>query len=208
MDRLEFDEWDEQRKRRRAERETRRAERREASGEGNPASPREGRKEKVLHTRISEHLDDALRNAAGELRVPVSNLVRNVLEDVFDVVEAVTGNVEDLVEDLIEEAGHVREHFGRRRRVHSEARPKPAPPRPVDVDVDVDVEVEVERESAVPAEDRREFPEVVGWQPLVLNAEQRCADCGRDLMRGDRAVMGVGPSPAVWLCRECLDARR
>ncbi len=208
MERHDFDEWDEQRKRRREERETRRAERRQASGEENPASPREGRKEKVLHTRISEHLDDALRNAAGELRVPVSNLVRNVLEDVFDVVETVTENVEELVEDLMEEASHVRERFGRRRRVHGEARPRPARPRPVDVDVNVDVDRDAARQSAVPAEDRPEFPDVLGWQPLVLNAEQRCADCGRDLIRGDRAVMGVGPSPAVWLCPECLDARR
>ena len=38
--------------------------------------------------------------------------------------------------------------------------------------------------------ERQEFANVVGWQPLVLNAEQRCADCGRDLRRGDRAFLG------------------
>jgi predicted transcriptional regulator len=65
---------------------------------------RRQRKERVLHTRVSDELDEALQDAARRLRVPVSNLVRNVLEDVFDVVEAVTENVGELVEDVVEEA--------------------------------------------------------------------------------------------------------
>src|SRR5262249_62114204 len=68
------------------------------------------RKERVLHTRVSEELDEALQDAARRLRVPVSNLVRNVLEDVFDAVEAVSANVGELVEDVVEEA----QDFGRR----------------------------------------------------------------------------------------------
>jgi hypothetical protein len=51
------------------------------------------RKERVLHTRISEDLHDALHRAAEELRVPVSNLVRNVLEDVTKVVDGVSESV-------------------------------------------------------------------------------------------------------------------
>src|SRR5262245_51667348 len=71
---------------------------------------RRHRKERVLHTRVSDELDEALQDAARRLRVPVSNLVRNVLEDVFDVVEAVTENMGELVEDVVEEA----QDFGRR----------------------------------------------------------------------------------------------
>ena len=55
------------------------------------------RKERVLHTRISEQLSEDIRQMADELRVPVSNLVRNVLEEAFAVVETVTDNVGDLV---------------------------------------------------------------------------------------------------------------
>jgi len=47
-----------------------------------------GRKERVLHARIPESLDDAIRAAASELGISVSNLVRNVLANTVEVVEA------------------------------------------------------------------------------------------------------------------------
>ena len=53
------------------------------------------RKERVLHTRISEDLAEDLRKIAEDLRVPVSNVVRNVLEEAFSMVETVTENVGD-----------------------------------------------------------------------------------------------------------------
>jgi hypothetical protein len=55
-----------------------------------------GRQERWLHTRISEGLEDALKREAKRRRLPVSLLVRNVLEGAFD-----------LVEDLVEEGLHV-----------------------------------------------------------------------------------------------------
>jgi len=146
------------------------------------------RKERVLHTRISERLDETLRRAADELRVPVSNLVRNVLEDAFVVVETVAENVGELVDDVIEEAGRVRGEFQRRARRHGHyRRSHRAPVREV----------------------RPEFSEVMGWQPLILNAEQHCADCGRELRRGERGYLGMraeGQS-RTYLCRSCLLAR-
>ena len=45
------------------------------------------RQERWLHTRISEHLDDALKREARRRRLPVSLLVRNVLEGALDLVE-------------------------------------------------------------------------------------------------------------------------
>ncbi|MEN8181118.1 MAG: hypothetical protein ABFS46_01135, partial [Myxococcota bacterium] len=67
------------REERRREREALRAQRRRAREERR----RHGRKERVLHTRVSDRLADDIREVADELRVPVSNLVRNVLEDAF-----------------------------------------------------------------------------------------------------------------------------
>lgn len=178
MGKDEFDRWEETRRQRRAERKERRR--------GRDAE----RKEHVLHTRISDQLDDALRRASDELRVPVSNLVRNVLEDVFSVVEKVTENVGDLLDDLMDEAGRVRsEHSGRRsRRTPSAAADEPAaaaPPAP-------------------------EFPEIVGFQPVVLNGGKECATCGMELTRGLRAFMGIdeGGTPIAYLCRDCLEQRR
>jgi hypothetical protein len=42
---------------------------------------KEERKERVLHARIPAVLDEQIKKLAEGLRVPVSNLVRNVLED-------------------------------------------------------------------------------------------------------------------------------
>jgi len=154
-----------------------------------------------LHTRISEDLDEALQDAARRLRVPVSNLVRNVLEDVFDVVEAVTENVGGFVEDVVEEAQHIgRRWEGRWRERTAEARAR---------------RLEVERDEAPkptprasePPPATREFPDVAAWQPLVMNAVQDCAGCGRQMRRGDNAYLAVGgsrPGP-TFLCEPCLD---
>jgi hypothetical protein len=50
---------------------------------------------------------------------------------------------------------------------------------------------------------------VVGWQPLILNAEQQCVDCGRDLGRGDRGFVGLTAAgiSGRYLCGQCARAR-
>ena len=45
-----------------------------------------------LHTRISENLEDVLKREARRRRLPVSLLVRNVLEGAFDLVEELVEN--------------------------------------------------------------------------------------------------------------------
>jgi hypothetical protein len=47
----------------------------------------EERKEKVLHARIPESLDEEIRENAARLGLSVSNLVRNVLQNAFGLVE-------------------------------------------------------------------------------------------------------------------------
>ena len=74
------------------------------------------RKERVLHTRVSDNLAEDIRRIADDLRVPASNLVRNVLEEVFDVVESVTDDVGGLFGDVLEEADAARERLTRSRR--------------------------------------------------------------------------------------------
>ena len=44
------------------------------------------RKERVLHTRVPEKLEQELKDRAAELGMSVSNLVRNVLTHAFDLV--------------------------------------------------------------------------------------------------------------------------
>jgi hypothetical protein len=168
---------------------------------------RRQRKERVLHTRVSDELDEALQDAARRLRVPVSNLVRNVLEDVFDVVEAVTENVGEPVEDVVEEATDFGRRFENRWRRRAEAvreqvvdapperaeRPRPPePPRSEPPRADPPV---------------REFPDVTAWQPVVLNAAKTCSGCGRAMRRGDAAYLGLGVPGGAGpvICEPCLD---
>jgi hypothetical protein len=164
----------------------------ESRGETNESErPRNERKERVLHTRISHRLAEDIGRMADDLRVPVSNLVRNVLEEVFSVVETVTDNVGELIEDVMDEAGRARERSrhvrrARERRFQDDAgAPAAQPPR-------------------------EDPPDVLGWQPLILARAGACADCAKPLARGERAYVGVGasgPSPHT-LCADCLDARR
>ena len=51
--------------------------------------PQDERKERVLHARIPAGLEEQIKRLAEGLRVPVSNLVRNMLEDAIDVTRRV-----------------------------------------------------------------------------------------------------------------------
>ena len=50
------------------------------------------KKERALHTRITEALDQELRSKAAELGMSVSKLVRNVLVNTVDLVETVVSD--------------------------------------------------------------------------------------------------------------------
>ncbi len=50
------------------------------------------RKERVLHTRVSEKLDSELREKAAGLGVSVSNLVRNILLNTVEMVEDIVAD--------------------------------------------------------------------------------------------------------------------
>jgi len=155
-----------------------------------PRSERE-RKERVLHTRITEQLADDIRAIADDLRVPVSNLVRNVLEEAFSAVERVTGDVGDLLDDVLSEAEVASERVRRyRERVRERARARAQERAAADV-----------RESEAPPRSATGAPppaaedplaRVVAWQAVVLAAPRRCARTGRELRPGERVYLGLG----------------
>jgi hypothetical protein len=75
------------------------------SGAGSDApGAKDSRKERVLHTRVPAVLERELKRFAENLRIPVSNLVRTILEDALEVADAATENVE---EGLKRAAGHL-----------------------------------------------------------------------------------------------------
>jgi hypothetical protein len=53
------------------------------------------RKERVLHTRVPAVLEEELKRLAGSLRVPISNVVRTILEDAVSAADAVGRVAED-----------------------------------------------------------------------------------------------------------------
>lgn len=60
------------------------------------------KKERVLHTRVPAVLERELKRLAENLRVPVSNLVRAMLEDAVAVADVATENVEHRLKSFAE----------------------------------------------------------------------------------------------------------
>jgi len=138
------------------------------------------RKERVLHTRVPESLDDAIRAAASELGMSVSNLVRNVLANALDVVEAATLRVPRRAAAA---AASVRGADGAAGEGAAASAPEPA------------------AEPATPAR-------VLGWQEATLELNAICDRCNAILARGARAAISIperGSAPRTVRCLPCLE---
>jgi hypothetical protein len=69
------------------------------------------KKERVLHTRVPAVLERELKRFADNLRVPVSNLVRTILEDALSVADFATENVEERLKKAAHQLEVERERF-------------------------------------------------------------------------------------------------
>ena len=159
-----------------------------------PKDDEADRKERVLHTRVPAVLEDELKRLATNLRVPVSNVVRAVLEDAVTAADVMgrraEGGLRGWAERLASERDRLRQRVGSRGG-DSEAGEGPSEPAE-------------ERDGWVdPLEG------VLGFQPLVLATDSACAVCGRALEAGDEAFLGIrmGAGPKVVLGQECLPGR-
>ena len=137
------------------------------------------KKERVIHTRISEIMDDELKDKAASLGVSVSNLVRNILQHTL-------GLVEDIVADSASVARSARGE-----------RPTETPPRSAETYV-----------APPPVAPPAAEPPVIAWQPAVLNLNAVCAQCNAILAKGTSAAVGImdRPGPRPVLCTRCLAA--
>jgi hypothetical protein len=52
------------------------------------------RKARVIHTRVPVELEKELKRFADKMRIPVSNLIRTILEDALSMAETASENVE------------------------------------------------------------------------------------------------------------------
>ncbi len=89
-----------------------------AAGDAEPATSTtdddSSKKERVLHTRVPAVLERELKRLAESLRVPVSNLVRAVLEDAVAVADQAGENVESRLKSFAENLEHERDKLRRR----------------------------------------------------------------------------------------------
>jgi hypothetical protein len=72
------------------------------------------RKEKVLHTRVPAVLEQELKRLAKSLRVPVSNVVRAILEDAVDTMDVVGRRAESELRDVADRLSRERVRVRRR----------------------------------------------------------------------------------------------
>jgi len=148
------------------------------------------KKEKVLNLRIGKDLENKIKAEAERINIPVSNLVRSILEDTFDLVEGIGTNVGNLVGDVVENAENIAHSF-----------------RSVVKDyVSTD-----EQDAEAPAgEDKPSLDSLVddvpAWQEITSGKSASCAVCDETIGRGDKAHMGVSDSTRerLLLCGKCI----
>jgi hypothetical protein len=164
------------------------------------------RKEKVLHTRIPASLEEEIKRLADALAIPVSNLVRNILQDTVGMVGTVADRVGGVVTGLRDDAKTLSSHVVadrdnlRRRWADFQARQTRAQEEEAP---------EAGGGAATPPEAPATHPAldgIFGWQPLTLNIETSCALCARELARGAEAFLGLGDDPRkrIFICPGCL----
>lgn len=152
-------------------------------------------KEKVLHTRVPVVLERELKRLAKNLRVPVSNVVRAILEDAVDAVDSVgevaEGEILGFVDRLSDHRDHLRNRIARKD--GSEETEK------------AEVEAVEPTPSPCPEAASEILDGVFGFQPLVLATDTECTVCGAPLAAGSEACRALFDEPGkrVFLGPEC-----
>jgi len=151
------------------------------------------RKERVIHTRVPAVLEKELKRLAASLRVPVSNVVRAILEDAVTAVDVVGRKAEGEMRGMAERLAHNRDRL------------KGMTLKREQEDVPVD-------ETSEHGEPRSlQHLGVLGLQPMLLVAGSTCASCGREIEAGSEAFLGISQDPGaarVVIGRECLPASK
>ena len=129
------------------------------------SDPKPARKERVLHTRVPAVLDQELRKLAKSLRVPVSNVVRSILEDAISAVENVGRRAEGELHSATDRLARERERLRQSR--HEDGG------------------------KLVDEENRPPLAGVMGFVPFILAQPASCALTGRELAVGSEALSGV-----------------
>jgi hypothetical protein len=148
------------------------------------------RKDRLIQTRVPESLESALKDEATRRRLPVSQLVRNILEDTLHIVGDVVDGVDAIVQDSIEMGRSVGRGVARARATISPPPVSTAPPPPTS---------------------SAELDDVYAWNEVVPNKPAACSSCGAELLPGNTAFVGLRDEPSrgrAWACSDCIDRLR
>jgi hypothetical protein len=145
-------------------------------------SGQRARKERVLHTRVPAVLEQELKRVANAWRVPVSNVVRALLEDALDTLDVVGAKAEGELREVVEMLASERNRFRRR---SSERLSKISGAAVMD--------------SPEPVEEPASPPDplegAVGVTPMTLVHDAVCGVTGEKLPAGTEAYMVLFDDP-------------
>lgn len=163
-------------------------------------------KEKVLHTRVPESLDTQIKALADALRVPVSSLVRNILEDSVAVIDSATTGIDETLKNV---SRNVRSLSARAKADHRDLRRGWTEFQTVLSQGFRAPAKETAKTRRDPPSDADPSAGVLGWQSLTLNVPARCARCEARLLPGETAHLGIREHPGarVLICSGCLPQR-
>ncbi|MBI4951644.1 MAG: hypothetical protein HY908_06395 [Myxococcales bacterium] len=168
------------------------------------------RKERVIHTRVPAVLERELKRLAQSLRVPVSNVVRTILEDAVHAVDAVGRHAEGELRTVADRLHKSR--LGLIARATGSV-PEGAAEGEAAPDTTAVAAGESGAGAASPplpaAPGAEDDDGIVGFQPLLLARAGHCTRCGAELAAGTEAFLGMRetPGPRVVLGPECRPFR-
>lgn len=146
-------------------------------------SRQDARKERVLHTRVPAVLEQELKRVANAWRVPVSNVVRALLEDALDTLDVVGAKAEDELREVAEMLASERNRLRRKSSERLGKIPRAAESKQPSAPAD---------EAASPSDP---LAGAVGVTPITLVHDTICGVSGDLLPAGSEAYMVLFHEP-------------
>jgi len=146
-------------------------------------SRQDARKERVLHTRVPAILEQELKRVANAWRVPVSNVVRALLEDALDTLDVVGAKAEGELREVAEMLAAERNRIRRRSSERLAKIPGAAGTKQT---------TELVEEPRAPADP---LEGAVGVTPITLVHDAVCGVTGEPLPAGSEAYMVLFHEP-------------
>ena len=148
--------------------------------DGDKTDQKPPRKERVLHTRVPAVLEQELKRVANAWRVPVSNVVRALLEDALDTLDVVGAKAEYELRGVAEKLESERQRI-RRKSIDGHASPESLD--------------QGEDDGTVAANVDDPLRGAVGATPITLVHDATCALTGEPLPAGSDAFMVLFDDP-------------